>query len=92
MTGIKSFFKFLLSHLKHIDKLLPLICIAITAFDIFLVNSMYETGVVESESVVTTQLAADLEDVVCLRACRFDFAIAAVYAARTSPRRRYSLA
>lgn len=58
MTGIKSFFKYLLSHLKHIDKLLPLICIAITVFDIFLVNSMYETGVVESKSVVTTQLAA----------------------------------
>ena len=64
MTGIKSFFKYLLSHLKHIDKLLPIICIAITAFDIFLVNSMYRTGVVEGESVVTTQLAAAILGIV----------------------------
>jgi len=64
MTKIKSLFKYLLSHFKRTDKLLPLICIAITAFDIFLVDSMYRTGVVDSASVVTTQLAAAILGIV----------------------------
>ena len=58
MSNIKSILKFFLNHLKHVDKILPIICISITAFDIFLVNSMFQTGVVDSESVVTTQLTA----------------------------------
>ena len=64
MTKIKSIFKYLLTHFKRTDKLLPLICTAITAFDIFLVDSMYRTGVVDSASVVTTQLAAAILGIV----------------------------
>ncbi len=58
MTKIKSVLKFFLTHLKKIDKVLAIICIALSAFDIFLVNEMYNTGVFESSSVVTTQLTA----------------------------------
>lgn len=58
MAAIKTVLKFLLTHLKRVDKILPIICLALTAFDIFLVNEMYNTGVVEAKSVVTTQLAA----------------------------------
>lgn len=58
MAAIKTILKFLLTHLKRVDKILPIICIALTAFDIFLVNEMYKTGVIEYQSVVTTQIAA----------------------------------
>lgn len=58
MAAIKTVLKFLLTHLKRVDKILPIICLALTAFDIFLVNEMYNTGVVDAKSVVTTQIAA----------------------------------
>ena len=58
MAAIKKVLKFLLTHLKRVDKILPIICLALTAFDIFLVNEMYNTGVIEVKSVVTTQIAA----------------------------------
>ncbi len=58
MAAIKKVLKFLLTHLKRVDKILPIICLALTAFDIFLVNEMYNTGVINAKSVVTTQIVA----------------------------------
>lgn len=58
MAAIKKVLKFLLTHLKRVDKILPIICLALTAFDIFLVNEMYKTGVIDVKSVVTTQIVA----------------------------------
>lgn len=54
---MKTVLKYLGSYFKHVDKVLPLICIAITVFDIFLVNSMVTTGIID-QSTANTQLAA----------------------------------
>lgn len=57
---MKAALNFFLTHLKHVDKILPVICIAITAFDIFLVNAMYETGFIPQNMVKTQFVAAIL--------------------------------
>lgn len=54
---MKTVLKYFGSYFRHVDKVLPLICIAITAFDIFLVNSMVATGIID-RSTAKTQLAA----------------------------------
>lgn len=57
-SNMKTVLKFLGSHFKHVDKILPLICIAITVFDIFLINSMVETGIINSATARTQKIAA----------------------------------
>lgn len=54
---MKKVLKYFGGCFRHIDKILPLICIVITAFDIFLVNSMAETGILDA-GAAKTQLAA----------------------------------
>ena len=54
---MKDILDFFVGHLKRVDKVLPAICIIITTFDIFLVNSMYQTGYIP-QSVVKTQFIA----------------------------------
>lgn len=60
---MKSVLKHLGGYFKHVDKVLPLICIALTVFDIFLVNSMVTTGII-IKSTARTQLAAAIIGVV----------------------------
>ena len=55
---MKTVLKYLGNHLKHIDKVLPMICIAITAFDIFLVNTMQKTGIIDSSTAKIQLIAA----------------------------------
>lgn len=57
---MKELLNFFGSHFKHVDKVLPIICVAITAFDMFLVNSMYENGFIDSSIVKTQTVAAVL--------------------------------
>lgn len=54
---MKKVLKYLGLHFKHVDKVLPLICIGITVFDVFLINSMVTTGIINS-STARTQFAA----------------------------------
>lgn len=57
---MKEILEFFVGHLKRVDKILPAICIIITAFDIFLVNSMYEAGFIPQNMVKTQFVAAIL--------------------------------
>ena len=52
---MKTVLDFLGGYFKKLDKILPLICAALTVFDIILVNSLYENGFI-IESVFKTQL------------------------------------
>lgn len=54
---MKRVLKFFGKHLKHMDKVIPVICIGLSVFDIFLVNSMVKPGFVD-EHTVKTQIAA----------------------------------
>lgn len=54
---MKTVYNYILDYLKNVDKILPLICLALTAFDIFLMNSMVTTGFIK-ESFFKTQVAA----------------------------------
>lgn len=55
---MKSVLKFFVRYIKHVDKVLPIICIAITVFDIFLVNSMISVGIIDSSTARTQFVAA----------------------------------
>lgn len=57
---MKELLSYLTGHLKRVDKVLPAICLVITAFDIFLVNSMYLTGYIPQRLVKTQLIAAIL--------------------------------
>lgn len=57
---MKDILDFFVGHLKRVDKVLPAICIIITTFDIFLVNSMYRTGYIPQNVVKTQFIAAIL--------------------------------
>ena len=57
---MKSVLKRFGSYLKHVDKILPLICIAITVFDIYLINSMVDTGIINAATARTQRVAAIL--------------------------------
>ena len=52
---MKTVLKFLGAYFKRLDKILPLICAALTVFDIIVVYSMYENGFI-SLKVYETQL------------------------------------
>ncbi|MDE6728842.1 MAG: FtsW/RodA/SpoVE family cell cycle protein [Oscillospiraceae bacterium] len=62
---MKKILKYFGRYVKHVDKVLPVICIAITAFDMFLMNSMlkldamldWEVDII-LESMVKTQFTA----------------------------------
>lgn len=58
---MKSVLKYLGGYLRHVDKILPVICIGLTVFSIYLANTMtFESmqGVITEESSVKTQLMA----------------------------------
>lgn len=55
---MKTFLKFIGEHLKQTDKILPVICLLITAFDIFLVNTMYQTGIIDIGTLRTQIVSA----------------------------------
>lgn len=57
---MKTVLNFLWRHLKHVDKVLPVICIIITAFDIFLLNSMVQSGILAPGPAKTQLIAAIL--------------------------------
>lgn len=57
---MKRVLKYLGSYVRHVDKVLPLICLAITIFDIFLINSMVETGIINAATARTQRIAAVL--------------------------------
>ena len=55
---MKTVLKYLGSHFKHIDKILPLICIVITVFDIYLMNTMQQAGIIDASTARTQLFAA----------------------------------
>lgn len=57
---MKRVLKFLGKHFKHIDKIIPIICIGLTIFDVFLVNSMVKPGFVDKHTVQTQLIAGIL--------------------------------
>ncbi len=44
--AMKEILNYIKNYFKQVDKILPIICIGLTVFDLFLVNSMTETGYV----------------------------------------------
>lgn len=54
---MKENFNYLKNYFRQVDKVLPVVCIGITIFDLFLVKSMVNTGFV-SESTFKTQVVA----------------------------------
>lgn len=54
---MKTVLHFLGNYFKKLDKILLLICVGLTVFDIFLVNTLYENGYIKQE-LVTTQIFA----------------------------------
>lgn len=57
MVFMKTVLHFLGNYFKKLDKILLLICVGLTVFDIFLVNTLYENGYIKQE-LVTTQIFA----------------------------------
>lgn len=57
---MKTVLKWLGGYLKRMDKILLLICVSITAFDIFLVNSLCVNGFIREDLLNTQILAAVL--------------------------------
>lgn len=55
---MKTVLNFLGGYFKHVDKLLPLICIAITGFDLFVIHSLYVTGYIQYDDFQTQLFAA----------------------------------
>lgn len=55
---MKRVLNYLGSYVRHVDKVLPLICVAITVFDMFLINSMVETGIINEATARTQRIAA----------------------------------
>ena len=52
---MKTVLNFLGGYFKKLDKILPLICAALSVFDIIIVNSLYENGFI-AENVLKTQV------------------------------------
>lgn len=50
---MKTVLHYVRDYLKHVDKILPLICLALTAFDLFIMYSMTQTGYVSRGGFVT---------------------------------------
>lgn len=54
---MKKILSYIGNYFKRLDKLLVLLCVGLTAFDIVIVNTLYENGYIKQE-LVTTQLYA----------------------------------
>lgn len=54
---MKTVLNYLKDYFRHLDKVLPVICIGLTLFDFFLISSMEKTGFV-NHAAVTTQIIA----------------------------------
>ncbi len=50
---MKTVLHYVRDYLKHVDKILPLICLALTAFDLFIMYSMTQTGYVSRGGITT---------------------------------------
>ena len=50
---MKTVLNYVRDYFKHVDKILPLICLALTAFDLFIMYSMTQTGYVSRGGFVT---------------------------------------
>ncbi len=59
LVRMKTVLKFLGGYFKKLDKLLLLICVALTVFDVILVNSLCENGEIKQD-VADTQLYAGI--------------------------------
>ncbi len=65
---MKTVLSYLRDYFKHVDKILPLICLALTLFDLYIMYSMTQTGYISDggvkpfikESFFTTQVAASV--------------------------------
>lgn len=57
---MKEIFNYLKNYFRQVDKVLPVICIGITLFDLFLVKSMVTTGFVKESTYRTQVIAAIL--------------------------------
>lgn len=63
---MKTVLNYILDYLKNVDKILPIICLALTAFDLFIIYSMTQTGYISDgvfkpfidESYFRTQVIA----------------------------------
>lgn len=55
---MKTVLGFLGSYFKHMDKVLLLICAAITTFDLVIINSLYENGYIKQDDLETQIFAA----------------------------------
>lgn len=60
---MKTVLNYIGGYFKRMDKILLLICVAVTAFDIVVVNSLYENGRI-GESDLKTQIAAAIIGIV----------------------------
>lgn len=60
---MKEILNYLKNYFRQVDKILPVICIGITLFDLFLVKSMVTTGFVK-ESTYKTQVVASILGIV----------------------------
>lgn len=55
---MKNVLKWLGSYFKHVDKLLPLICVSLTVFDLFVIHALYTTGDIQYDDFQTQLFAA----------------------------------
>ncbi len=55
---MKTILNYLKSYIKHVDKFLMVMCLGITAFDIFLMASMKKTGFINDAALKTQIVAA----------------------------------
>lgn len=62
---MKTVLNYILDYLKNIDKILLLICFALTAFDIYIMKSMVTTGFI-TESTFKTQVVACILGIIVL--------------------------
>ena len=57
---MKEVLDYIKNYFRNVDKILPIICIGITIFDVFLVNTMVKTGFVNESTAKTQTIAAIL--------------------------------
>lgn len=57
---MKEVLDYIKNYFRNVDKILPIICIGITLFDVFLVNTMVKTGFVNESTAKTQTIAAIL--------------------------------
>lgn len=70
---MKDILKFFAGHFKRVDKILPIICLLLTAFGIFLVYTMYKTDYIPKSVVKTQFIAAVIGIVMSVGISFFDY-------------------